>query len=357
MTQRYKLQEIGKSIRRQIGRFGSEWVDEPEGAFLGDYSEQVVSPNGGFYYARLYNGKLIEAFNIANVEATFDKHVKVGRKKSRPDRWLIIEERGSYLPTEGYPGVGAHWHQHTVKGWDRVPVDIKQIVQYVIQVTDPENFIIAVNGRISPTSTGIKKVPTQFLDLSSYVITAGAKYIGVEMETDGTLSLNEGSVFASPAVGTDADFPVADTDKRTVGFVMLYESQATLSDDDVFIVTPIGIVTGTFGAAAWGLITGTLSDQTDLQDELDNKSDIDHTHDESGGAGGHVHGLARWNGASSQTTFDLPDIWEYVDSVMLNGLEEDPAVYSLSSDGTQIVLDTALSSSTLVIAHGVIAGV
>jgi hypothetical protein len=68
-----------------------------------------------------------------------------------------------------------------------------------------------------------------------------------------------------------------------------------------------------------------------------------------------LHGLARWNGASGQTTFDLPDVWEAVDSVMINGLEEDPLVYSLATNRAQIVLDTALSSASTVTAHGIIA--
>lgn len=280
MTLKYKLHELGKSLRRQIGKFGSEWVDEPQGAFLGDYAGTVVSPTAGMYYARLYNGKVVPVFNAANLQAKFDLHVTVGRKKSRPDRWLIIEERGSHLPSAGHSGVGAHWHQHTVNGWDRLPVDIKQIVQYAIQVTDAEGFIIGVNGRVSPTSTKIAKIPSQFLDLSSYVVTSGAKYIGIEMDGDGILSLNEGDEFTSPATATDDDFPIAEDEKRTLAFVLLYESQDVLSDADIVIVTPNAVVSGgVSGTISYGDIEGTLSDQTDLQAALDAKADSDHEHD------------------------------------------------------------------------------
>lgn len=354
---RYKLHEIGKSIRKQISVFGSEWMGEPQGAFLGDYSQQVVSPNAGMYYARLYNGKLIEVYNAANLPAKFDLHITIGRKKSRPDRWILIEERSSYLAVAGHSGVAGHWHQHTVDGWDRVPTDLKQIVQFAIQVTDGENFIVGVNGRVIQTSAGHVKVATQFLDLSSYVITEGAKYVAIEVDEDGLLSLNDGAVFGSLDSATNADFPATTTDKTILAFVAIYESQDELKDADIILVTPLAGVSGS-GSVAWGDITGTLSDQTDLQAALDAKADIDHTHADGGtGTGAHLHGLVRWNGEGGQDTFELPDVWEYVDSLMLNGLEEDPTVYSLSGDGTQIILDTALLGDTLVMAHGVIAGV
>jgi hypothetical protein len=70
---------------------------------------------------------------------------------------------------------------------------------------------------------------------------------------------------------------------------------------------------------------------------------------------GHAHALVRWNGASGQTTFELPDVAEYIEALMLNGLEEDPFLYSLSSDRTQIVLASALPTAMVVQAHYVIA--
>lgn len=69
----------------------------------------------------------------------------------------------------------------------------------------------------------------------------------------------------------------------------------------------------------------------------------------------HVHSIARWNGASGQTTFDLPDIVDVVEGIYLNGLQEDPLNYTLSSDGTQIVFDYNMPRAYTVVANYIIA--
>lgn len=76
----------------------------------------------------------------------------------------------------------------------------------------------------------------------------------------------------------------------------------------------------------------------------------------STGAGGtHVHGLARWSAPSGTTTFDLPDLAEYIDGVMIGGAEQDPLVYSLSTDRSQMILDSAVTSVSTVLCHYVLA--
>jgi hypothetical protein len=52
-----------------------------------------------------------------------------------------------------------------------------------------------------------------------------------------------------------------------------------VSDGDPSRSVPVRIVGGASGGAAWGGITGTLADQTDLQTALDGKSSTDHNHD------------------------------------------------------------------------------
>jgi predicted GH43/DUF377 family glycosyl hydrolase len=97
----------------------------------------------------------------------------------------------------------------------------------------------------------------------------------------------------------------------------------------------------------------------ELEELTDGSETALHSHASSGGSGSggnHLHGLARWL-SSGGTTFDLPDIAEYVESVALNGLEEDPTLYSLSSDRTQIVFDSATTAADVVTAHYVLAQV
>jgi hypothetical protein len=238
-TAKRKVQGIKKLLRRDIERFGGEWLTwQP--VFLGDYTETVISPTG-LYYARQYNGKVIEVFNAANVQAKYDLHVIVGKKKTQPKRWQIIEERDVYLepPTAG--GVGFHAHQHMYEGADRVPIRRKQIIEFTVQVSNAADFIVAVNGGVTQTTTGIRKVPTTFLDLSPYVVTSGAKYIGIELNDSGALSLHEGTGFASLLTATDSDVPVPDADNHLIAFVAMYETQETLQDKDIYVLMPLAM--------------------------------------------------------------------------------------------------------------------
>lgn len=56
---------------------------------------------------------------------------------------------------------------------------------------------------------------------------------------------------------------------------------------------------------------------------------------------GHLHGIQRIMGDGSTTTFELLDFAEYVDVVDDDGIQVDPAVYTLSEDRTQLAFTTA----------------
>lgn len=137
----------------------------------------------------------------------------------------------------------------------------------------------------------------------------------------------------------------------------------TLEEQMVAIATDTGQI-GLYTNGAW-LWTPSFNDSegdpADVSsgDALDGTSIYaarrDHVHHGEITGGGHAHGLARWNGASGQTTFELPDLAEYLESVIASGAEEDPAGVSISADRTQIIFDTALASAKTVLAHYVIA--
>jgi len=70
---------------------------------------------------------------------------------------------------------------------------------------------------------------------------------------------------------------------------------------------------------------------------------------------GHLHGIMRTVGDGASTTFDLVDIAEYLMLVAVNGLIADPATHALSSDGSQIVFDTAPTVDHVIVITYVIA--
>jgi len=102
-----------------------------------------------------------------------------------------------------------------------------------------------------------------------------------------------------------------------------------------------------------------VSTGTALDGISDHAARRDHVHHftETGSGGGHLHGLARWAASSSQTTFELPDIAEYLEGVTDNGVELDTIVYSLSSDRTQLVLDAGATAGHIIQSSYVVANI
>jgi hypothetical protein len=410
---------IKQLIRRDIDTYGAEWIDR-QPVLLGDYTATVQTGVPGVLYARQYNGKVIEVYNFANVPPTFDLHVIVGRKKTLPTTWQIIEVRETYLSPAGGGQIGYHHEQHEFPNGDTVWSDRKQILPLTVLVQDAAGFVVQVFGSVVHTATGIHKIPTQLVDLSSYVVTSGAKFVSIETDDDGVLTVNDGVAFGAPEIATDADIPVPDPGKYLIAFVLLHEGQTELADDEIRVPFPLGVIAKTSGlqideAAAdtpldadefgfwdvvdsvlkkitWANIKATLktyfdtlyaalghshsipdasvipytpADVTDWDGDVD-PGDVDNALDQladrittgggAGAGGGHSHGLARWL-SSGGTTFDLPDIAEYLESVSLNGLEEDPLLFSLSADRTQIVFDSATTATDVVTAHYVLAQV
>jgi len=111
-----------------------------------------------------------------------------------------------------------------------------------VLVSDPANFIVRVYGSVVHTATGIRKIETQDIDLSSYVVTEGAKFVSIESDDDGVLTVHEGTAFDTPEIGTDADIPVPDPGKYLIAFVLLYDGQTQLSNNDIRVPFPLGVI-------------------------------------------------------------------------------------------------------------------
>jgi hypothetical protein len=349
-----------KQIIQQIKKIGSDWLGE-QVVRLGDYSEEVETGTPGEYYAREINGRVIRVVNSARISPRFDLRVVVRRSKIQPSIWQITEVLQDYPDPAEAGRIAHHREQHEEEGDDRLHLDRKQIKQLTCRVSG--TWRVRVYGGTVITPAGIVAINTQEIDLSSYVVTTGAKFITIQTDEDGLLSVVDGTPFGSPMIGTAANIPEPDSGEFMIAFVLFYEGQTALEDRNIGVPMALPVSPGTGGGVSFDDTEGDPEDVSEVA-PADGTSTFaarrDHVHlytpgeSEGGGGPGHDHGLMRWDGASGQTIFILPDLARYVESLMLNGLEEDPLVYSLSSDGSQIVLDTGLASAQNVISHYVI---
>jgi len=218
---------------------GDQWLEKIP-AWLGDHTGQVSTGTPGLIFVRTAEGQVLTVFNnIAPSE--YNILVKIGRSKDQPHLWQVIERREVWsVPASS--SVVHHHQQHMFMAPDMVPIDRKQILALTVLVSDPANFIVRVYGSVVHTATGIRKIETEDIDLSSYVVTEGAKFVSIESDDDGVLTVHEGTAFDAPEIGTYADVPVPDPGKYLIAFVLLYDGQSQLSNNDIRVPFPLGVI-------------------------------------------------------------------------------------------------------------------
>lgn len=374
--------DVKQLLAKIVRKHGGDWLEKIP-AITGNRAG-VVDAGDGKIWVRI--GKYVER-EIINEQSALqpDIHILIGRLRSSPNTWRVAEVRQNYLRTTS-PLLAPHHLQHELGGFDQVSIHRKQIISATAFVSDSENFLVRVFGGLFKTDSGWVlaestdgTIAHPDLDLSAEVPATGAVYVGIEADSTGALSLNVGTPFASPELGTGADVPIPPDGSRLIAFVLLYDSQVELLDSDISVPGLFAGGSGGLGAAVWGAITGTLSDQADLQTALDGKIPTSYLDTDvtlaaesdskiatqkatkaytdnliaglwSDGAV-HIHGFERFSGVAGQDTFDCIHVTQVVTSLTINGIKEDSLVYSLSLDGTQIILDTPLVIDSLVMAE------
>lgn len=217
-------------IEKRVRELGSDWIGEMV-VWLGDESGTVETGTPGEYFARQYNGKVIRVINSISIAPKFDARVLVSRSRHEPNTWRIILGLEDYLDPVSGGTIARHAEQHEEGGFDRLTLDRKQIKQLSIRAAG--GWLVQVYGGAVQTSGGIILVNNAIRDLSSYAITAGAKYVTIEADSTGALSENEGAVFSSPNAGTAADIPNPDPGKFPIGYVLLHAGQTAIIDNNI----------------------------------------------------------------------------------------------------------------------------
>jgi len=242
---------IKKKFETLIDQRSAEWLDRQVVRLGKDSTQLIETGKPGILWARLGNGKPIPIrVGSAAVPSRFDLHLLVGRRRSQPAIWQVILTLEDYDDPAGGGELTYHHKQHEEDGGDRLDLSWKQIVARSVRVKDAAGFVVRVFGDPDLTVNGWVLIPTQDLDLSSYVPTTGALFVAIESDDDGALSLNDGTPFAAPGAGTEADYAVPASGKYNRAQVLLFEGQTALLDEHIKIpkppsFNPVGFSTST----------------------------------------------------------------------------------------------------------------
>jgi hypothetical protein len=258
------IRKFQEAFNKVTNRKGDQWLEKIP-AWTGNYSGVVSTGVTGMIYVRV-DGQVAEVFN-QNAPAEHNIPVLIGRHRDQPHLWQVIGRREVWSAPAS-PDITHHGLQHSFGRPDMTPIDRKQVMALTVMVSDAANFVVTVYGALVHTANGIKKIANQTVDLSSYVITAGAKYVNIESDDDAALTVNEGSVIGSPGSATDADIPVPADGKHIIATVLLYGGQAALSNNDIAVPMPLpgpsGGGTTDVGAAIHAAAASAITDDDEI---------------------------------------------------------------------------------------------
>jgi hypothetical protein len=224
-----KLRNLFKSQLEKSGTF----LIEREPAKLGDFSGTVMIPDmESMVYARRINGQVVQVFNNA-VPNIPHLDVIIGRDKSQPAIWKVIEARlvndTSQIPSY----VGFHHKQHEYPAPDTVFVRRDQFTPLLVLPAGGFTVrlfgdVIYRTGMAEPT-----RVLNQDIDLTAYQAGTGEAYwVLLEVDINGNLNYVQGNTVSSFALLEFEPIPAPTDDSFPICAFAFYDGQTELRRDD-----------------------------------------------------------------------------------------------------------------------------
>lgn len=297
--------------------------------------EPNASPND--IYVTLMNGQVITVYNEKVPRIPFRK-VILGLEKGSPNRLQAVRLDDVYK-RRPFPNLPNHKDSHGAWGYDPVEILLEQIIELLPRAVSGFNIRI-YPGRFF-CNGAFHSLPVKDLDLSAEVVTSGAEWVNVEVDEAGAITYQHSTNYGSRELLIPENIPSTASDKKLLCSVKMYAGQVriiqTKTMTDIFDPRFSGVSSGGVSTSvSWNDILSfpswvELIDNGDLLEFIE---------------------IFRWNGLEGEDTFDLPEIWESIVDVKVNGLSQDQLEYSLSSDGTQLILDYALPADSIVTSTG-----
>lgn len=300
---------------------------------MGDgYGNLHVAGKPGYIYVTI-GGIAYKAY-CDRVAPQYGKYVWVGISNEGGKFYQVLSVRAissaenSLVQGSGYAPAKRYEYMALDGGQDPLPVHLRAFTRLRIGMSATGGMNVELLGGFVKTSTGRVLIAKQDIDLTAQIPATANKaaYVLITIDDAGAVVQTKGSEMDINALA-NSDIPIAPTNTiEECGAVRVYYGQTLVRE---------------------GRINTDILD-TRFSNHNNGVSIGDTTVD-------HLHGMARWNGITGQTNFDLPDISIALDGVQISGSMVDPLIYALSDDGTQIVLDTALASDAVVMSNYLIA--
>src|SRR4026208_1494737 len=151
-----KYSEIRKAIRSLIKKDSGEWLEQQSG-WVGGMNGVVEIPDGKCN-VRLLNGNVVEVVNRL-APGRVDMPVRIGRSRTLPEVWQVIEIRNVFDTPAGGGAIRYHYQQHMYGAEDMFPIHRKQITQLTATISpDDGDFAVRVYGDVRLTADGYIKI-------------------------------------------------------------------------------------------------------------------------------------------------------------------------------------------------------
>lgn len=258
---------IKGTIRKRLTEFQQR--EKKTAGFLGRADGTVRVPGKTHWvYVSLWNGEIIEAFNSGNVPVSFGLAVLVTYRGGR----YYIAPRDVY-DQPVYVGLpdGAE-EELQWPGLHTLYVRPEQFLPgAVIPKTDMTVYVYG--GSLPLPSGGYVTIPTRELDLTPYLPATNAHWLTIGWNVDGTIATATGG--AANSCGELKEDEIPTTSGYDLAAVKLFNGQTVISHGKFgSVIMDLRFFKPGSVATSWGSITGTLSNQLDLQNILDNKQPL-----------------------------------------------------------------------------------
>lgn len=196
-------------------------------AVLGDRDGVVKGAKRGYVWVRLPNGQNMQVRN-SKVPSIPRLPVLLGFEPTRPGLLQVLASRDIYTDDAGFD-LPSHGETHTWPDYDTVYIKDEQILSLLAYPSG--TWIVTVVGKLLPWLDGRTYVEflDQTVDLSSYVLSSGARWVLLQGDASGIVTVKAGETKVSKELLLKSDIPAVDADHITVCAVMMYAGQRMLN--------------------------------------------------------------------------------------------------------------------------------